>query len=212
MGEDELKDRLNQGVKILNLQLSDTQITQLYGYLRLIEKWNRVYNLTAIRQVDKMLVQHIFDSLAVAQAFENKKEILDVGAGAGLPGIVLAIIFPDVHVSLVDAVQKKAAFMSQVKAELKLENLTVYHGLVEELSEEKKFDAITSRAFASLEKFVTLTNHLMLENGTYIAMKGLIPNEEINALPENFFVEKIEEVVVPTLDAQRHLIIIKKLS
>ena len=202
--------RLAAGAQQLGVKLDEKQQRQLLDYLTLMHKWNGVYNLTAIRDPEQMLIQHLLDSLAVVPAFETAQQVLDVGAGAGLPGIVLAIAQPDISVALIDTVQKKTAFLNQVKSELGLSNVTVHSGRVEHLPSARKYDVITSRAFASLSDFVTWSGHLLSENGCFLAMKGANPQEEIEQLPANWQVTEIRPLAVPELNAQRHLVVMGK--
>jgi 16S rRNA (guanine527-N7)-methyltransferase len=206
---DELMRTLADGVRTLPLHLSDDQLAKLMDYLALMSKWNAVYNLTALRDPKQMVTHHLLDSLTVVPAFAGAKNILDVGAGGGLPGIVLAIARPDMRVSMVDTVHKKTAFLTQVKAELGLSNVTVYTARVEQLKAPQKFDVITSRAFAELNDFVTWSGHLLEEGGHFIALKGVMPSEEIARLPAGWKVGKVESLTVPGLDAERHLVFIQ---
>ncbi|HYC43699.1 MAG TPA: 16S rRNA (guanine(527)-N(7))-methyltransferase RsmG [Noviherbaspirillum sp.] len=206
---DELMRTLAEGARALNLNLSEAQLGKLMDYLALLSKWNAVYNLTALRDPRQMVTHHLLDSLAVVPAFAGAKNILDVGAGGGLPGIVLAIARPDMGVSMVDTVHKKTAFLTQAKAELGLANVTVYTSRVEQLKAPQKFDVITSRAFAELNDFVTWSGHLLEEGGRFIALKGVMPNEEIARLPAGWKVGKVESLTVPGLDAERHLVFIE---
>jgi 16S rRNA (guanine527-N7)-methyltransferase len=143
-------------------------------------------------------------------AFTQAKNVLDVGSGGGLPGIILAIVFPSTSISMIDTVNKKTAFLTQVKAELKLKNVTVHTGRVELLKVENKFDVITSRAFSELNNFVNWSHHLLQEGGRFLAMKGVSPNQEIERLPEGWDVESIEPLHVPGLHVERHLVVIRK--
>lgn len=206
---EELMRTLADGVRTLQLDLSEKQLAQLMDYLALLSKWNAVYNLTALRDPKQMVTHHLLDSLAVVPAFNGAKNILDVGAGGGLPGIVLAIARPDMRVSLVDTVHKKTAFLTQVKAELGLANVTVHTGRVEQLKVPQQFDVITSRAFAELNDFVTWSGHLLEEGGRFIALKGVMPSEEIAQLPAGWKVGKVESLTVPGLAAERHLVFIE---
>ena len=203
---------LHTGAAELGVALSDEQIDRLADYVALLAKWNTVYNLTAIRDPRQMLIQHILDSLSIVPhlAAHEGRSILDVGSGGGLPGIVLAIALPERSVTLNDIVQKKTAFQAQAKAELKLQNLSVVTGRVENLRPgvdvPGKFDAIVSRAFAELADFVTLARHLVSERGSIWAMKGLRPDAEIDRLPAGARVAQIVRLRVPSLDAERHLV------
>jgi 16S rRNA (guanine527-N7)-methyltransferase len=209
-----MADVLREGARGLNVAISDAQIEKLLGYLALMIKWNGVYNLTAVRDPVQMVTQHLLDSLAVVPAFANAKNVLDVGSGGGLPGIVLAIWAaesnPQMQVSMIDTVHKKTAFLTQIKAELSLQNVTIYTARVEQLQVVQKFDVITSRAFAELTDFVTWSAHLLVEDGQFIAMKGVMPADEIERLPKGWRVQKSEKLNVPGLSAERHLIFIQR--
>ncbi len=197
---------LEQGVAALQLKLNPDQYNQLMSYLDLLIKWNGVYNLTSVRNPVDMVRQHLLDSLSAAFAFQHAKNVLDVGSGGGLPGIVLAIVFPAVKVSLIDTVNKKTAFLRQVKAELGLGNVTVYTGRVEELKVAEPFDVITSRAFSELANFVNWAGHLLAPGGQMIALKGQLPEHEIAVLPSGWAISKVQAISVPGLDVQRHLL------
>jgi 16S rRNA (guanine527-N7)-methyltransferase len=201
---------LADGIKELALDLDDKQHEQLLDYLALLLKWNSVYNLTSVRDPLQMVTHHLLDSLAAVPAFAGAVNVLDVGAGGGLPGIVLAIARPAIKVSLIDTVHKKTAFLKQVKAELGLSNVTVYTAKVQELQVEHKFDVITSRAFADLSDFVNWSGHLLAEGGKFIALKGVAPPDEQERLPTEWKVSELSPLRVPGLDAERHLVFIKK--
>ncbi len=160
----------------------------------------------------QMMTHHLLDSLAAVPAFAIASNVLDVGAGGGLPGIVLAIARPGMKVSLIDTVHKKTAFLTQVKAELELGNVSVYTMRVENLQVPVKFDVITSRAFADLSDFVNWSGHLLAEGGKFIALKGTAPREEQERLPNEWKVEKLEPLQVPGLQAERHLVFIQKIE
>ncbi|VXC57190.1 methyltransferase, SAM-dependent methyltransferase, glucose-inhibited cell-division protein [Burkholderia sp. 8Y] len=208
----ELVTLLDQGATELGVVLSAEQKQKLLDYVALLGKWNAVYNLTAIRDPKQMLIQHILDSLAIVPAVASRRAstVLDVGSGGGLPGIMLAIALPDVHVTLNDIVHKKTAFQSQAKAQLGLSNLSVVTGRVEALQPgvevANKFDVIVSRAFAELADFVKLARHLVADDGCILAMKGVKPDAEIDRLPQGATVKSLERLNVPFLDAERHLI------
>ncbi len=202
-------DVLKQGVKQLPLALSEEQVEKLLDYLALLNKWNAVYNLTSVRDPLEMVKLHLLDSLTAVPAFKHAHNVLDVGAGGGLPGMVLAISRPDMKVSMIDTVHKKTAFLNQVRAELGLSNVTVYTKKVQELEVKTKFDVITSRAFADLSDFVNWSGHLLQEGGQYIALKGTAPAEERERLPAPWKVQKLEPLAVPGLDAERHLVFIQ---
>lgn len=214
-----LKPALVAGLHELGLNLSNVQIDQLLAYQDLIAKWNKVYNLTAVRDPQEMLTHHLLDSLAAvgplrrhvaAQAGEGggAVRLLDVGSGGGLPGVVFAICCPDVDVSCVDTVGKKAAFIQQAAVALKLRNLHGVHARVETLT--TPFDIISCRAFASLPDFVTWSQSaLAMPHGVWLAMKGKHPADEIAALPAEVQVFHVEQLTVPGLDAERCIVWMK---
>jgi 16S rRNA (guanine527-N7)-methyltransferase len=207
-----LVSTLDKGVSELGLALTSAQTQKLLDYVALLGKWNGVYNLTAIRDPRQMVIQHILDSLAIVPAVSARqaKTALDVGSGGGLPGIVLAIALPELRVTLNDIVHKKTAFQSQAKAQLGLTNLAVVTGRVESLRPgievPEKFDVIVSRAFAELSDFVTLSRHLLANDGRILAMKGIKPDAEAARLPAGATVLGVERLNVPMLDAERHLV------
>lgn len=205
---------LRDGAQQLGITLNATQQGHMLAYLAMMAKWNRTYNLTSIREPEQMMTHHLLDSLAVIPAFAGAKNILDVGAGGGLPGMVLAIwalgAQPDMRVSMIDTVHKKTAFLTQVKAELGLKNVRVYTARVEQLDVPQQFDVITSRAFAELSDFINWSAHLLADDGQFIALKGVQPDDEIGRLPAGWEVTEVRPIVVPGLDAERHLIYIKR--
>ncbi|MFZ6692386.1 16S rRNA (guanine(527)-N(7))-methyltransferase RsmG [Undibacterium sp. SXout20W] len=205
-----LRKMLADGVQELALPLTDVQIDKMIAYLLLLSKWNSVYNLTAIRDPKEMVKQHLLDSLSAASAFTEAKNVLDVGAGGGLPGMILAITYPEIKISMIDTVSKKTAFLSQAKTELGLSNVTVHTGRVEELQVSQKFDVITSRAFSELCNFINWSGHLLADGGQFIAMKGVAPAQEIERLPEGWQVKGVQALSVPGLHAERHLVFVKK--
>jgi 16S rRNA (guanine527-N7)-methyltransferase len=197
---------LASGIYQMNLDVSRETQEKLLVYMALLQKWNKVYNLTAVREPREMVTLHLLDSLSVLPCV-NGKSLLDVGSGAGLPGIVLAIVKPDLQVTTIDTVQKKAIFMRQVKGELGLQNLEVVHARVENYQTTQKFEAIISRAFSELALFVKLTKHLLAENGTWLAMKGQVPHGELDSLDVK--TKKIVPLNVAGLEAERHLVILE---
>lgn len=203
-----LSHQLAAGIAALGLDLPPDGGARLLAYLALLDKWNRVYNLTAVREPERMVSHHLLDSLAAVPHFAGPA-VLDVGSGGGLPGIPLAIARPDLRVTLIDSIAKKTAFLQQAKAELGLGNLTVVTGRVEDFRPETGFDVITSRAFSDLKEFVNLTRHLLNPGGRWLAMKGLYPNEELALLPGNVKVSADHALVVPGLDASRHVIVLE---
>lgn len=200
---------LSDGIDEMDLPLWAAQREQLMDYLALMNKWNSVYNLTSLRDPMQMVTHHVLDSLAAVPAFKDAKNVLDVGAGGGLPGIVLAIARPDINVSLIDTVHKKTAFLTQVKAELGLKNVTVYTMKVQDLK-AGPFDVITSRAFADLSDFVNWSGHLLAEGGQFVALKGTAPPEEQERLPDAWKVKELRPIKVAKLEAERHLVFIEK--
>jgi 16S rRNA (guanine527-N7)-methyltransferase len=203
---------LRAGLQALQLEVSDSQVGQLLDYLDLIGKWTQVYNLTAVRDPAEMLTHHLLDSLAVigpllrhlAQVGLNRASLLDVGSGAGLPGVVIAICCPEVAVSCVDTVAKKAAFIKQAALALKLANLAGLHARVETITQP--FDVICSRAFASLHDFTQWSVGALAPAGVWLAMKGKHPGDEIAALPASAEVFHVEQLQVPGLDAERCIV------
>lgn len=210
------RDQLAQGVSELAIDLPEQQIKNLLNYLSLLVKWNAVYNLTAVRDPAQMLTQHLLDCLATLPAFINAKRVLDVGSGGGLPGVVLAIwaqhAQPQMSVHMIDTVHKKTAFLTQAKSELGLTNVQVHTGRVEQLNDEKKFDVITSRAFAELKDFILWSGHLLSDGGKMIALKGQPQDNELSGLPAGWEITKLERINVPGLEAQRHLVHIERIT
>ena len=195
----------------LGLAPTSAQTSALSNYLDLLQRWNATYNLTAVRDPGEMLTQHLADCLAVVGPLRRQlgagtsRRILDVGSGGGLPGVVLAVLEPGWAVTCVDAVGKKAAFIRQVAVELRLQNLAAEHARVESLK-AGGFDLITSRAFASLADFVSLTRKLLAADGVWAAMKGKTPEAELAALPAGITVFHVEPIAVPGLDAERCIV------
>ena len=203
-----LEQRLHQGSEVLGLRLSDTQCRHLLTYIDLLQKWNRVYNLTAVKDPEHMLTQHVLDCLAVVRPLKetapSAKNLLDVGAGGGLPSVVLAIACPGLTVLAVDAVAKKAAFIQSIAHTLGLANLQAQHARVESLNQT--FDVVCSRAYASLTDFVLSSRACLAPNGWWMAMKGAVPTEEITHLTDDIEVVQTQKLSVPDLDAQRCLV------
>ncbi len=204
---------LEAGLKSLKLNLLPSQVDALLAYMALIQKWNKVYNLTALRSSDEMLTHHLLDSLSVVLPLRaqlkamglTQGKLLDVGSGGGLPGVVLAIVMPQWRITCVDTVAKKAAFVQQVSASLALPNLRGLHARVESLRSDagEGFDVVASRAFASLLDFVNWSTEALLPHGVWMAMKGKLPTEEMAALPTHAQVFHVEPLHVPGLDAER---------
>lgn len=207
---DSVRATLSQGIDTLGLHLPPQGLEQLLSYLKLLLRWNRVYNLTAVRDPAGMAVQHLLDSLAAVPALQRHAgdaalRILDVGSGGGLPGVVWATACPQHRVTCVDTVAKKATFVRQVAAELHLGNLAAEHARVENL-QLPAFPLITARAFASLPDIVRLTEALLADGGVWLAMKGQHPQDEIDALPPRIEVFHVEQLQVPGMDAERCIV------
>lgn len=212
----QLQAKLAAGLEEMGLQLTQQQQQKLLEYVALIYKWNQVHNLTAVRDPLEMVTLHILDSLSLLPflngPFVDGKRLLDVGAGAGLPSIPLAICLPELQVTAIDAVQKKVSFMRQAKAQLGLNNFQVIHGRIEQQKVPskdmpEKFELITSRAFSEIGLFVKLTKHLLAEGGQWLAMKGVIPQHEFEK--SGIQPTEIKVLKVAGLDAERHLIVLK---
>jgi 16S rRNA (guanine527-N7)-methyltransferase len=207
VGDKKDRDLLIEGLQRMDLKLSDQVIDQLMTYLNLVEKWNRVYNLTAIRERDEMIKLHLLDSLSILNHV-HVKNILDVGSGAGFPGIVLAITKPELKVTVMDSVNKKTTFMQQVKSELALTNLDVVNSRVEDYQPTTLFEAVTSRAFSNLKNMMSLTQHTLQKEGVWLAMKSKDVREELEAFEKNQYT--LIPLVVPFINAERYLVILKK--
>ncbi|MEK9826364.1 MAG: 16S rRNA (guanine(527)-N(7))-methyltransferase RsmG [Methylotenera sp.] len=206
----ELQQKLAAGLATMALQITQQQQQKLLEYVALIYKWNQVHNLTAVRDPLEMVTLHILDSLSILTYVDGKR-LLDVGAGAGLPSIPLAICLPELQVTAIDAVQKKVSFMRQAKAQLGLNNFNVIHGRIEEQKVPskdmpEKFELITSRAFSEIGLFVKLTKHLLAGGGLWLAMKGVIPQHEFDK--SGIKPADVKALKVAGLEAERHLIIL----
>jgi 16S rRNA (guanine527-N7)-methyltransferase len=197
---------LERAAAALSVEIADAQAETLERYLDLLEKWNRVYNLTAVRERERMVTHHLLDSLAVLPHVRGPR-VLDVGSGAGLPGIPIAVARPALHVTLLESNHKKSAFLTQAVAELQLANVQVVTERVESWQTEARFDTIVSRAFAELGEFVSLAGRLLAPDGVIAAMKGVHPFEEIERLPKAFRVREVVRLRIPGLDAERHLVL-----
>jgi 16S rRNA (guanine527-N7)-methyltransferase len=200
---------LKQAATDNSLTLAPVQIEQCAAFLTLIQRWNRVFNLTTILAPRDMVYLHIIDSLLV-QPFLSGDDILDVGSGAGIPGIPLAILNPEKRFTLLDKNNKKTRFMTQAVAELGLKNVTVVHTRTEDFHPERAFDNILSRAFGSLLLFTDITRHLLKKEGTWIAMKGKYPQDELDELPNNVSVSSVERITVKGMDIERHIICLRQ--
>lgn len=207
-----LKEELNTLLAKTELNVTEQQVDQLIAYVELLAKWNKAYNLTSVRNPSDMLVKHIMDSLMVGQCLEGSS-FIDVGTGPGLPGIPLAILFPERNFVLLDSLGKRITFLRQVVFQLKLKNVTPVKSRVEEFQPEVPFDGVLSRAFASLEDMVNWCHHLAaIEQGRFYALKGQYPAEELQQLPESIVMVQSHEILVPSLVGERHLIELKKIA
>ena len=208
-----LGSALQDGLAAMGLDLSHEKQDKLQAFMALLTKWNRTYNLTAIRDENQMLTHHLLDSLSILPAIGNSapaaRRWADVGSGAGLPGIPLAIACPDLEISSIETVEKKATFQRQARIELGLGNFSVTNSRVEDLP-AGGFDIVISRAFADLADFVRLAGHLLNSTGRLLAMKGILPEDEIKRLPPGWTLREALPLRVPGLDAQRHLLVIEK--
>ena len=204
-------DELREGAAELGVALDAHQHEQLLAYLGLLIKWNKAYNLTAVRNPDEMVSRHLLDSLSIVPSVAPLGERwLDVGSGGGMPGVPLAILFPERRFTLLDSNGKKTRFLTQVKLELQLSNLDVVHSRVEAFTPEQPFQGICSRAFSSLQDFADWTRHLGDAETRWLAMKGVQPDDELQALPEDFRLESCQVLKVPGCQGQRHLLILRR--
>lgn len=194
------------GAQQLGVQLSDQQAQKLDRYVDLLQKWNKAYNLTAVRDREQMVIRHLFDSFAIAPFVEGT-EIVDVGSGAGIPGIPLAIINPSLRVTTLDSNSKKTRFQNQAKIELDIGNLEPVQGRVEQIS-RVQFPQVIARAFASIHDMIKLSECLLAPKGVFLAMKGRYPDEELASLPTGYLLLKSHELHVPELDEERHLLVL----
>lgn len=204
--EDALRQQLNQGAAELQITLSAEQLDALMQYLGLLQKWNRAYNLTAIRDAQRMVGLHLLDSLAVHPYVQDVNNIIDVGTGPGLPGIVLAIMNPHKRFTLLDSNGKKTRFLFQARTALGLDNVTIVNDRVEAYHPSEPFDMIVSRAFASLADMTRWCRHLRAVDGCFLAMKGQYPDDEISAINDEFRVAESIAIRVPGVEGERHLL------
>ncbi len=204
-------NKLSRLLDEAGISLTDHQKNQLVAYVGLLDKWNKAYNLTSVRDPNEMLVRHILDSIIVAPYLQGSR-FIDVGTGPGLPGIPLAIVCPESHFTLLDSLGKRVRFLRQVQHELKLDNVTPVQSRVEAFPAEPPFDGVISRAFASLNDMVSWCHHLPAANGHFDALKGLAQKEEMESLPEGYDIVEVIELHVPRLEGERHLVVIKPKS
>lgn len=201
---DKVSTCLQEGIRLLKQEIPETTQQRLRDYLALLIKWNAAYNLTAIRDPEQMVVKHLLDSLSIVPYVAKDARVIDVGTGAGLPGLVLALVRPDCQVTLLDSNGKKVRFLRQVIADLKISNAIAVQSRVEAFNEQ--FDIVTSRAFATLADMIKGSQQMLKADGEFFAMKGQRPDEEITALPSHIQVKAIQPLHVPFLDEDRHLI------
>ena len=202
---------LAAGIEALGLAVPPSRQKLLLDYVGLIAKWNAVYNLSAIRSEPEMVSHHVLDALSIVPYLPAGR-FLDVGSGAGLPGIPVAVADADRPVTLLDSSQKKAAFLQQAAIELGLANVTVRSARVEAWRPEERFDVIASRAFAGLDQFIARARHLLADGGVFVAMKGVDPQPEIAQLPGEYQVRSVERLAVPGVNAERHLVLVERAS
>lgn len=203
-----LEEKLASGLQTMGMVLEKSTQQRLIEYILLLQKWNRIYNLTAVRDPEKMLTQHLLDSLAVMPHLPGKR-IIDVGTGGGLPGIPLALANPSLEFTLLDSNHKKTTFLRQACLELGLKTTRVVCERVEAWQPEDKYDVVISRAFSDLAEFATLTLHLCKQGGVMLAMKGIYPHEELTRLPADVELQQVVALTVPGLDAERHLVFLR---
>ena len=210
MSQQALKEILSNGLCQLNLAqpLDDKQQSKLIKYVELLDKWNKTYNLTAVRKPEQMVTRHLLDSLSICPYLRGKR-VLDVGTGAGLPGIPLAVVFPDRQFTLLDSNNKKTRFVVQAVSELELPNVGVVQSRVEEFESEELFDTIITRAYSAIEDMVAQTSHLLAPDGVFLAMKGVSPVAEIDELSSSYYIKESHVINVPGLEEERHLLEIK---
>lgn len=206
-----LEKKLACGLEEMGLHLDPATQLSLLNYVALMQKWNKVYNLTAVRDPQKMVTQHLLDSLAVLPHIVGRR-VVDVGTGPGLPGIPLALANPALEVALLDSNQKKTSFLRQACLELGLKNTTVVCERVEAWRPEEKCDVVISRAFSDLAEFVGLAGHLCCDAGLMLAMKGIYPHEELARLPATVVIQGVESLKVPGLNAERHLVLLRPIK
>ena len=203
------RQKLQSGLKEMGLDLSGEQQDKLLAYVEMLKKWNKTYNLTALRDESQIISHHLLDSLTLPPYLEGAQTMLDVGSGGGQPGIPAAVCRPDLQITLLDANTKKTSFLQQAAIELELKNVRVVSGRVEAV-QGLQADVITSRAFAELADFVNWTAHLLQDGGCWAAMKGVYPAAEIDRLPDSVCVEHVDKIRVPQLNAERHMVILRK--
>jgi 16S rRNA (guanine527-N7)-methyltransferase len=198
---------LDEGLRALGLELPDRARGRLLDYLQLLQKWNRVYNLTAVHDPRQMVSRHLLDSLAIVPYVQGPR-VLDMGTGAGLPGIPLALALPGHQFVLLDSNSKKTRFVRQAVASLGIENIEVIHARLEQYRPAEKFDTLVTRAFASIKEALEAARHLFAQHSEFLAMKGAFPEQELHEIPGEFEVRAVHPLAIPGLDAQRHLVVV----
>jgi 16S rRNA (guanine527-N7)-methyltransferase len=206
---DELLTILKKSIKNTSLEVSEQQQNLLISYILMVNRWNKAFNLTSVREPEKMVIKHIVDSIVVAPHLD-KTHYIDVGTGPGLPGIPLAIMCPDKHFILLDSLGKRVRFMKQVAHELNIPNIQPVQSRVEEFVPNTKIDGVLSRAFASLKDMLHWCQHLVDSHGVYLALKGQLPLDELEELPSGFTLQETIKLDVPGLEGERHIVKIKK--
>jgi len=204
-----LEEQVGRGLVSMGIAVSPAQRARLAAHLELVAKWNRVHNLTAVRETSQMVVLHLLDSLSILPHLEGARTLADIGTGPGFPGIPVAIVRDDMTVTLVESSHKKCAFLQQAKTELALGNIAIACERVEQFDPPAKFDAVVSRAFSDLSDFVAQAGHLIAPGGKLVAMKGVYPYDEIARVPSSHRVAQVLELHVPSLEAKRHLVVLE---
>lgn len=202
-----LLPRLREGAAAMGVALTENQAVQMLAYIELFHKWNQAYNLSAIRDIESQVDRHLLDSLSVAP-YIDAEQLIDVGTGGGLPGIPLAILYPQKRFTLLDSNGKKARFLFQVKTQLRLDNVQIQNCRVEAFQPQQRFDAVISRAFASLKDMTDGCRHLLSDNGVFYAMKGIYPTDELSALEKNYKVSQSYPLQIPREEGERHLLVL----
>ena len=202
----QLEHMVQRGAAQLEIELGSDQLQRLMEYLQLLNKWNKAYNLTSIRQLESMVPLHLLDSLVVHPRVQGASRLIDVGTGPGLPGMVLAIMNPELPITLLDSNGKKTRFLFQARTALKLDNVTIVNDRVEAYQPTERFDMIVSRAFASLQDMTHWCRHLLVDGGCFLAMKGQYPEAELTAIAHDYRLDHTEAVSIPGVDGERHLL------